>query len=185
MPVTVFERIEPTCIPGCFLIHTWRRADERGCFLKIFHAHAFAEAGLQTDFREQYFSVSRPGVLRGMHFQLPPHDHAKLVYCVKGAVLDAVVDLRSGLGFGQSLSFDLSAANGRVLYLAAGVAHGFYVPKEESILVYNVTTEYDTAADSGVRWDSCGVDWPVLSPTVSERDAGLPTLAQRQGIFSA
>jgi dTDP-4-dehydrorhamnose 3,5-epimerase len=184
--VNVFEEFEQTRIPGCYLIRPWRRPDERGLFVKTFHTEAFRERGLQTDFRESYFSVSRKGVLRGMHFQRPPHEHAKLVYCVMGCVLDAVVDLRSDRGgFGKHQEFELSDRNSCILYLSPGVAHGFYVLSEEAITVYSVTGEYNPGSDSGVRWNSCGVDWPTDSPVVSPRDSNFPLIEDARNIFGA
>jgi dTDP-4-dehydrorhamnose 3,5-epimerase len=182
--VKVFEELIATRIPGCYLIRPWRHQDERGEFVKTFHAHAFRELGLEDNFREGYYSVSRKGVLRGMHFQRPPSHHAKLVYCVRGCILDAFVDLRCGSqGFGTHQCLELSAENGLVLYLSPGIAHGFYVLSDEAITVYSVATEYDPEADSGVRWDSCGIDWPTNSPILSSRDANLPALEEVRDLF--
>jgi dTDP-4-dehydrorhamnose 3,5-epimerase len=182
--VSVFEEFEETRIPGCYLIHPWRRSDERGLFVKTFHAEVFQERGLQTDFREDYFSVSRKGVLRGMHFQRPPYHHAKLVYCAKGCILDAIVDLRSDQGgFGKHQTFELSDQNSCILYLSPGIAHGFYALSDEAITVYSVTVEYNPDADSGVRWNSCGIDWPTDSPIVSARDSNLPLIAEAANLF--
>lgn len=120
-----------------------------------------------------------------MHFQVPPYDHAKVVYCCSGSVLDAIVDLRGDSNnFGIHETFQLSDQNGQILYIAPGVAHGFYVESSEAILVYNVTVEFKPDADSGVRWNSCGISWPVDSPIVSVRDANLPPLEDAKGLFS-
>jgi len=182
--VPVFEKIEETLIPGCYLIRPWRRTDERGLFVKTFHAETFRETGLQTDLREEYYSISHRGVLRGMHFQLPPYDHAKLVYCVKGCVLDAIVDLRRDAGgYGVQQTFELSDQNSLVLYIAAGVAHGFYTQSAEAVMVYNVTVEFQQDADSGVRWNSCGIEWPDDAPTVSARDSNLQLLSEAADVF--
>jgi dTDP-4-dehydrorhamnose 3,5-epimerase len=182
--VNVFQEIVETSIPGCRLIRPWRRADERGLFVKTFHAAAFEELGLETDFREDYYSVSRQGVLRGMHFQRPPHHHAKLVYCARGSILDAVVDLRWGSkSFGLYETFELSDENGCIVYVPPGVAHGFYALSQEVITIYKVTTEYSPEADDGVRWDSCGINWPSDAPIVSARDCSLPVLSNVKNLF--
>jgi dTDP-4-dehydrorhamnose 3,5-epimerase len=182
--VEAFQEVIGTRIPGCYLIRPWRRHDERGLFVKTFHASAFRELGLEHNFRESYYSISRKGVLRGMHFQRPPSDHAKLVYCVTGTILDAFVDLRGGSGvFGAHECVELSAENGLVLYLPPGVAHGFYVLSDEAITVYHVAVEYDPVADSGVRWDTCGIPWPTASPILSVRDCNLPPLEEARDLF--
>jgi dTDP-4-dehydrorhamnose 3,5-epimerase len=112
-----------------------------------------------------------------MHFQRPPHHHAKLVYCAHGCILDAVVDLRvDGGGFGNHLVVNLSSENGWVVYLPPGVAHGFYALSDEAVTVYKVTSEYSPESDDGVRWDSCGIAWPSDSPIVSDRDSNFPVL---------
>lgn len=172
----VFREISETTISGCYLLRPWLRKDERGSFVKTFHAAAFSELGLRTDFREDYYSTSKKGVLRGMHFQRPPQHHAKLIFCAKGRILDAIVDLRSGAHFGAHESFQLSSENGLILYLPPGVAHGFYVVSQEAITVYKTTAEYCPRADDGVRWNSCGIRWPDESPLISTRDSNFPTL---------
>ena len=182
--VKVFQEVIETRIPGCYLIRPWRHHDMRGQFVKTFHAQAFRELGLEDNFRESYYSVSCKGVLRGMHFQRPPSHHAKLVYCVSGRILDAFVDLRGGSGlFGAHECVELSAENGLVLYLSPGVAHGFYVLSDEAITVYHTAVEYDPEADSGVRWDTCGIPWPTASPILSARDGNLPPLEEARDLF--
>ena len=182
----VFQEFVKTGIPGCYVIRPWRHQDDRCLFVKTFHAAAFREHGLETDFREDFYSVSHRGVLRGMHLQMPPCQQAKLVYCVKGRILDAVVDLRSdSQGFGKYECAELSDENGWVLYVPPGVAHGFYVLSDEAITAYSVTAEYSPEADGGVRWDSCGIAWPTNSPIVSARDASLPCLDDARNLFAS
>lgn len=167
-----------TSLPGCYEIQPRVLSDARGFFVKPFHREIFAERGLATDFAEVYYSMSHRGVLRGLHFQLPPHDHAKLVYCVAGQVLDVAVDLRVGSPtFGQFARFELSAEQANVLYLPAGLAHGFYTLSEQALMVYQVTTVYAPAHDAGIRWDSVGIPWPDSVPVLSDRDQRFPALA--------
>lgn len=171
-------RIEPTALAGCFLIVPDIRHDERGYFVKTFHEEVFRTHGLATDFREDYFSLSRQGVLRGLHFQTPPHAHAKLVYCVRGTVFDAAVDLRAGSPTeGRHLTAELGAGNGHMLYLAPGVAHGFCALSDEALMMYKVTSVYAPAADAGILWNSAGIAWPVAEPQLSARDRAFPALA--------
>ena len=170
-------RLETTEIGDCVVIRPRIQRDARGHFVKIFQHSAFRELGLRTDFVEEYYSVSRRGVLRGLHCQLPPHAHAKLVYCVAGTVMDVGLDLRRvSPTYRQHIVRELSAENGAAMYLPAGMAHGFYVRSEAATLIYKVTSEYAPLHDTGVRWDTAGISWPEQSPTVSERDSLLPSL---------
>jgi dTDP-4-dehydrorhamnose 3,5-epimerase len=165
-----------THIPGCFEIQADLHTDERGLFVKTVVREEFLKCGLECDFVEQYYSISWPGVIRGMHFQRPPHEHAKLVYCVLGCVIDAVVDLRIGSPtHGQTLTVELSAAKGNMIYVPRGLAHGFCA-REESVLVYNVSSAYAPQADTGVLWNSAGIEWPVDQPILSPRDQSFPPL---------
>lgn len=169
-----------TDIPGVMMLQAPVHKDARGTFVKTFHADAFAKRGLETNFGEQYHSRSAPGVVRGLHFQTPPHDHAKLVYCSAGDVFDVALDLRVGSPtFGEHRSFRLRQDSGTALYLPRGIAHGFCAVDDWATLHYSVTSPYAREHDAGVRWDSAGVDWPVREATiVSERDSGFPTLEQ-------
>ena len=151
----------------------WR--DERGEFVKVFQAELFAGLGIQFAPAEEFFSESKRGVIRGMHFQLPPFDHDKLVYCIEGSVLDVVLDMRrSSPDFGKAKSVELSSDNRRVLFIPRGVAHGFLATAERCVMVYLTSTVHSPSHDSGVRWNSFGFDWGIDQPIVSERDASLP-----------
>jgi dTDP-4-dehydrorhamnose 3,5-epimerase len=113
-----------------------------------------------------------------MHFQTPPHEHAKLVYCAAGAVTDVLLDLRrQSCTYGQAIALPLTAESGQALYIAAGIAHGFFALEAPALMVYNVTSEYAPSQDAGVRWDSFGFDWGVSAPVMSERDRSFPALA--------
>lgn len=177
--------ITPTCISGAWEIRAPVHRDPRGSFAKSFHAEAFSAHGLNTVWRELFTSTSARGVLRGLHFQIPPADQAKLVSCVAGRVWDVAVDLRrSSPTFGQHVARELSAANGLHLYLARGLAHGFLALDEGSVVSYAVETAHDPTCDRGVRWDSCGIPWPLNGlPTISARDAALPALASFESPF--
>lgn len=175
----------PTALPGCFLLQPNILRDERGCFVKVFHQQTFREQGLATDFSEEYYSVSHRRVLRGLHFQTPPHAHAKLLYCVQGKVLDAAVDLRLGSPtYGQHIMIELDAEHGQALYLAPGVAHGFYTLSEQALMVYKVTTTYSPAHDTGILWNSAGIVWPDADPILSARDRGFVPLAGFRSPFT-
>src|SRR3954454_20057839 len=116
-----------THLPGCFLVQPKVFPDSRGQFAKLYSGEVFHHHGLRADFPELACSVSKKGVLRGLHFQLPPADHAKCVYCVEGSVIGAVVDLRVGSPtYGKGGMWELSAERGNGLYIPRGFAHGFY-----------------------------------------------------------
>ena len=169
----------PTAIPGCIELQPAVLADGRGAFVKTFRQDWFAEAGMRTDWVEQYYSVSEKGVLRGLHFQLPPHDHAKLVYCTAGEVMDVAVDLRvDSPTFGRHVCVTLSAGKGNMLYLESGLAHGFYTLSDSATMLYSVTSVHAPGHDAGIRWDSAGIPWPDGNPRLSERDQALPPLRE-------
>lgn len=176
--------LKPTALQGCYELQPKIVGDERGRFVKTFHERWFEDNGLRTDFSEQYYSVSTKGVLRGLHFQVPPAEHAKLVYCPAGQVLDAAVDLRKGSStYGQFVCIELDAERGNMLYLDAGFAHGFYTQSERAMMVYNVTSVHSPEHDAGIRWDSVGIPWPDDDVVVSTRDQGLPSLSDFDSPF--
>jgi len=162
---------------GCFRLRPRIFEDARGRFVKVFHAERFRELGLETEFRECFWSESVRGVLRGLHYQAPPDDHAKLVTATSGSVLDVALDLRAGSPtYGRHELIRLDAATASVLYLPRGIAHGFLVTSERATLLYQTTREHVPAADLGIRWDSAGIPWPSEpTPIVSDRDRAHPT----------
>ena len=165
----------PTELPGLQLIRPPIFRDGRGSFVKTFHRDLFRERGLDFEPREEFFSTSAKGVLRGMHFQLPPAAHAKLVYCIAGSVLDVVLDLRKNSpSFGRSCARELSAANREMFFIPAGFAHGFLALADGATMVYQTSSVHSPAHDAGVRWDSFGFDWPVTNPVLSARDTKFP-----------
>ncbi|MGI9860905.1 dTDP-4-dehydrorhamnose 3,5-epimerase [Moorella naiadis] len=164
--------VNKTEIPGCYEIRPVIFKDERGIFVKTFHQEVFAKNQLATYFAEEYYSFSHHGVLRGLHFQMPPKDHIKLVYCVSGEVIDTVVDLRRGSPtYGKFQIFTLNAEKSNILYIPSGLAHGFYVISENAILVYKTTTVYSPEHDAGILWNSVGIPWPNEKPIISKRDS--------------
>lgn len=177
-------KMNKTSIPGCYELFPVVFEDERGSFVKTFHKELFAEKGLETNYAEEYYSVSRKGVLRGLHFQTPPMEHVKLVYCVSGKIMDAVVDLRVGSpSYKKFETFDLNAETGNVLYVPSGLAHGFYVLSESAIVVYNVSTVYSPEHDAGILWGSTSIPWIDESPIVSKRDSEFVTLSDFKSPF--
>ena len=172
-------RLTEIALPGCYEIQTNPLEDLRGRFVKVFHKEIFANLGLEINFAEEYCSVSYHRVLRGLHFQVPPHEHLKLVYCVEGRVLDVVVDLRVGSPqYGKFATIELSAQKGNMLYIAPGLAHGFYVLTDKAIMIYKVTSVYSAEHDTGILWNSAGIPWPDPQPIISPRDRGFVTLSE-------
>lgn len=170
-------------IQGVFEVDLFHASDHRGSFTKTFHRDRFSESGLEADFAESFFSVNRKGVIRGMHFQTPPHHHAKLVYATSGRILDVVLDLRKDSPtFGQSASVEISLENHRGVYMPKGVAHGFCC-LTDATMVYLTSTVHNPESDSGVRWDSFGFDWPEINPIMSERDRNFPLFTEINSPF--
>ena len=130
-----------TRIPGCFELRPSVIRDPRGFFSKVFHRPLWKDFGLQTVFAEEYVTYSLPWTMRGLHFQLPPMAHDKVVFCLKGNAFDVAIDLRKGSpAYGDHVAVNLSSMQSNALYVPAGVAHGFCVTGEEALLYYKLTT---------------------------------------------
>jgi len=167
-----------TTLQGCYQVRPFYAQDERGFFVKTFHTERFSAIGLPTEWQEEYYSSSRKGVIRGMHFQTPPHDHEKLVYCIQGRALDVVLDLRKDSPtFGRHFAVELDAACGHGVMIPKGMAHGFLALTDNVLMTYKVTSVYAPENDAGIRWDSFGFNWGVEQPTVSVRDSIHPIFA--------
>ena len=176
--------IQETEIPGCYELTPPIFRDERGEFVKTFHEEIFSQHNFATHFPEEYYSLSRKDVLRGLHFQIPPRDHVKLVTCVVGEVFDVVVDLRVGSPtYGRHKSFILNADKANMLYIPAGLAHGFCVIGAPALMLYKVTSVYSPEHDTGILWNSADISWPVERPVVSARDAGFKPLSAFESPF--
>jgi len=177
-------QLRESSLQGCFEIKTKRFEDERGLFVKTFHKPTFKKLGLHTDFPEEYYSTSKKGVIRGMHFQLPPHDHVKLVYCTSGSVMDVVVDLRkSSPTYGKHAVFELSPENANMIYIPKGMAHGFCALEDQTIMHYKQSTVYAPEYDAGLLWSSVGVESPVKNPILSDRDMSFSSIEQFESPF--
>jgi len=178
-------KLTETDLKGVYVIEPKVFEDDRGVFVKTFHEQTFRESGLAFHFKESFYSTSKKGVIRGMHFQVPPHDHAKLVYVTSGRILDVVLDLRkSSSTYGKHVSVELSDMNRRSIYIPTGFAHGFAVLSDEATVVYMLTTMYSSEHDAGIRWDSFGMDWGTRNPIMSERDRGFPRFEEFSSPFN-
>lgn len=161
----------PTPLDGLYVLETINFQDRRGGFQKLFNYDFFKDNHLDTDFKEFYYSVSRKNVIRGMHFQLPPYDHTKVVYVSKGAIRDVVVDLRSSSGtYREYFSIELDETKAQYLYIPSGFAHGFLALEDDSIVNYAQTSCYSKEHDCGIAPCSIGFDWGIDNAIISDRD---------------
>lgn len=171
--------IERLAISDVLLIKPRVFADDRGHFLETWRASAYDARGIGP-FVQDNVSVSRRGVLRGLHFQ-QPGGQGKLVLALYGRVFDVAVDVRAGSPtFGKWVGAELSGANGHQLYIPAGFAHGFVALSDEVVFSYKCTAYYAPAAERTIRWDDplIAVAWPCSVPILAPKDATAPTLSQ-------
>ena len=170
-----------THLPGVYVIDLDRHEDDRGWFARAWCREAFAAQGLSVDLAQCNLSHNaRRGTLRGMHFQAVPHAEAKMVRCGAGAVYDVALDLRpESTTYKQSFATELSATNGRALFMPEGIAHGFQTLADDSTLFYQMSTAYEAEAATGVRWNDPAfqIDWPLADPIVNDRDQSFPDYA--------
>jgi dTDP-4-dehydrorhamnose 3,5-epimerase len=175
--------IRPLKLPGTFEIVLQPHRDDRGYFMRTFDELFFRAHGLTTAWLQENQSLSaRKGILRGMHFQRPPHWETKLVRVVQGAVLDAFVDLRrDSPTHGQWDALELSEDQPRMVYIPKGFAHGFCTLTDQAAVVYKVDELYAPAFEDGLRWndEAIGIRWPEPAPFLSARDAAWPFLRER------
>ncbi len=169
-----FERLE---VPGLILITPDRFEDDRGFFQEVYKKSVFKENGVNVDFNQLNMSFSKKGVIRGLHYQLPPKPQAKLVRCVVGEIFDVAVDVRkSSKFFGKWQGVVLSERQGNMFYLPEGFAHGFSVLSNFAVVEYFVSNEYCPECERGIRFDTkeLSIDWKVKNAIVSDRDLNLP-----------
>ena len=181
-------RVTPTDLPEVLVLEPAVHGDERGFFLESFNQRAFdAAAGRHVAFVQDNHSRSRRGVLRGLHYQLPPHAQGKLVRVVRGRVFDVAVDMRrSSPRFGQWVGVELSGENHRQLWIPPGFAHGFLVLSDEADFLYKTTDYYAPECEAAVRWDdpALAIAWPGAfgAIQVSAKDAAAPRLAAARSV---
>lgn len=174
-----------TGFENLFVLEQFSFKDNRGEFVKTIHAETFVKEGLEYAFTESFYSISKKNVLRGMHFQVPPEDHVKLVYVLSGKIIDVVVDLRKEQPtFGNYFTVELSEQNRKAVYIGKGFAHGFLALEENSIVEYHTTTSQSKECEGGILWNSFGFQWPVENPILSERDKQFANLSDFISPFS-
>jgi dTDP-4-dehydrorhamnose 3,5-epimerase len=170
-----FTRAKPE---GLVIIDVEPCKDTRGHFARTFCADEFTRNGLPAAFAQCSISFNRRrGTLRGLHFQAAPHPEGKVVRCTRGVVFDVAIDIdRDSPDCRSWLGTELSAANGRALWIPPGFAHGFVTLEDETELSYQMTESYYPELSRGLRWNdpAFGIDWPVKNPILSARDANNP-----------
>jgi dTDP-4-dehydrorhamnose 3,5-epimerase len=174
-----------TKLKGSFVVDPERREDERGFFARVFCQKEFTDLGLESNVAQANVALSvKRGTLRGMHFQYPPATEAKLVRCLRGAVVDVIVDLRpESATYLQHVAVELSSESQRALYVPGRFAHGYQTLDDESAILYQASTFYAPTAESGLRYDDprLAIAWPLPVAVVSSKDCNFGLLENIQG----
>lgn len=182
-------KIEETSLPGVYLIEPKRFGDNRGFFSEVYKKHALAEAGIDLDFVQDNHSLSAErGVVRGLHYQAPPHAQDKLIRVLRGRILDVAVDIRRGSPhYGKSFAVELSAENGLQLLVPKGFLHGFATLETGCEVLYKVSDRYAPECEGGVFWadPDLGIDWGILpsEAVLSGKDELLPSFKDFESPF--
>ncbi|MEP5937623.1 MAG: dTDP-4-dehydrorhamnose 3,5-epimerase [Erythrobacter sp.] len=182
--------VEPTKLRDVLMITPKRFGDHRGFFAETYSARVLAEHGIKEQFVQDNHSLSAQiGTVRGLHFQAPPHAQAKLVRCGRGELFDVAVDIRKGSPtYGQWFGVELSAENGRQLFIPAGFAHGFVTRAADTEIVYKCSDYYAPKTEGALRFDGpdIGIDWGVdeASVILSDKDAAAGSLADFNSPFT-
>ncbi|MDF2438518.1 MAG: dTDP-4-dehydrorhamnose 3,5-epimerase [Bacteroidota bacterium] len=166
-------QIKETNIAGLFIIQPKVFEDPRGYFFESYNKKAFLENGIKADFVQDNQSLSQKGVLRGLHFQNPPHAQGKLVSVTKGAVLDVAVDLRKdSLTYGKHFSIELTEKNKTMFWVPEGFAHGFLTLEDNTIFSYKCTNFYNKESEGCIIWndETINISWGIKDPQLSEKD---------------
>lgn len=181
--------VEPTIIPEVRIVTPRRFGDRRGFFSETYSRQHFFEAGIDTEFVQDNHSLSATvGTVRGLHFQSEPFAQAKLIRVVRGSILDVAVDIRrSSPTYGKHVAVELSAENGRQLFVPVGFAHGFCTLESDTEIEYKVSAYYSAANDHGLAWNDpdLKIAWPVdpARAVLSDKDCRQPTLAELPAYF--
>lgn len=171
-------KLAPLEIAGAFVIDVERFADERGYFARTFDRAALVAAGLEGHLEIGAISHNRAkGTIRGMHVQIAPHEETKIVSCLRGSLLDVIVDLRPGSPtYCAHAKVALDAASHRMVYVPSGVAHGFQTLEDDTLVEYWISHAHHPDSARGVRWDDplFAIAWPLAPTVMAERDRTYP-----------
>lgn len=179
-------QVSTTPIEGLLVIQPTLFSDPRGYFYEPYNKKKFADSGITDDFVQDNQSCSQKGVLRGMHFQNPPHAQAKLLRVIQGSIWDVAVDIRKNSPtYGKYFGIELSAANKTIFYVPKGFAHGFLTLEDNTILFYKCSDFYNKAAEESLIWNDpdISIPWNIESPLLSEKDQNAKTLKEFNSQF--
>lgn len=173
-------KVIETQLPGVVVVEPAVYRDDRGYLTEVWNQARYDATGLPVRFVQDNLSMSRRGVLRGLHYQWPAAQ-GKLVTALQGEIYDVAVDIRpDSPEYGRWVGVTLSAESGRQMYIPAGFAHGFAVLSEQALVLYKCTAPYTPSDEGSVRWDdpAIGISWPVAVPILAAKDAAAPRLAE-------
>lgn len=174
-----FFKVNKTSLEGLLEIALNPYSDDRGLFVKIYQDTAFKEAGLDFETREEFYSVSKKNVMRGLHFQTPPFETVKAVFCLKGRAFQCAVDLRKDSPtYGKHEMIELSSEKRNGAFVPVGFANGFLSREDDTIILYLYSNIYSRDHDSGIHYASANIPWPCDNPLVSKRDAAFRKLEE-------
>ena len=164
-------KVEELSVPGAKLMVGGLAIDNRGSFFKPYNYENSSKFGTNFHVQEVFYSVSRKGVIRGMHFQKPPSEQKKIVTVIKGSIMDVILDLRTNSDyFGKFITIRMNEGDGCSILVPKGTAHGFLGLDLENIVLYLADSSYSRENEDGIRYDSFGYDWGIIEPILSKRD---------------
>lgn len=175
-----------TGIQGLVIVQPKVFKDPRGYFFESYNRLKFQEMGIDIEFTQDNQSLSAKGILRGLHFQKPPHAQGKLVRVIKGAVLDVAVDIRKNSPtYGQHFKIELTESNFTMFYIPPGFAHGFLTLEDQTIFSYKCTDTYHPETEGGLLWNDpqIGIEWPLTDPILSDKDKLFAPFSDFQSPF--
>lgn len=173
-----------TPIKGLKIINYSELCDERGFFLKIHNYDLFQNEGLNANVKEIYMSKSYRHVIRGLHYQKFPLAHSKIIFCLSGSIFDVAVDLRKASPtYGNHYSINLKSNSNMAIYIPEGFAHGFQALEDNTVIINGCSTKYSSEHEAGISWDSCGINWPLDYPILSEKDKKQPIFSDMVSEF--
>jgi dTDP-4-dehydrorhamnose 3,5-epimerase len=183
-------QVENLALPDVLLITPARFGDSRGYFSEVYHQDRFAALGAGPFMQDNQSLSAAAGTIRGLHCQLAPSIQGKLVRCIRGAIWDVAIDIRTGSPtYGQHAAATLSAENGAQLWIPGGFLHGFCTLEPNTEVLYKVTAPYDRAAERAIRWNdpTLALPWPIPPDQahLSDKDRDAPSFAAATGWFDA
>ena len=179
MPFT----FQTTKLDGVIIVTPKVFPDPRGFFIELFKTSEFQNSNIPGVFKQINFAHSNKGIVRGLHYQIPPFEQGKLVKCVRGKIFDVAVDIRKHSStFGRWTGFNLSESNNKMVYIPPGYAHGFYTLSDNTNVMYLLTNEYSPEYERGIIWNDpqLHIQWPDGEKNLSERDKDFPKLMEAE-----